>query len=685
MNRKWKKITFVLLDVIVLGFFGFYLALNLKYKDSNELNVSDFAMKVLVLDDTSNETITCGANAYASDGKCVCNSGYSPNSDGKSCYCPSVTVSISATGGVYSSPGEVTASGGASNGVSALSVSFSGGTLSTEECSASGFGSVDSSTHCTKFTANSSSISGTSCTRTATVTYKATNTCGNSASAQASITVMKGWSSGSTVTVYNQDNINYVRQSAEDDTKNVAYEKCDSDTAPAKCTKYSRGCGTARPEPACYKDSDGFLWWDYDFKDSKKSYQQYNSSTGQYDAKSGWTRLDGVTKEQCYTQFKCSTTYPGKDEKEAACNSTSEFDGSYLKKCGVKNGDKIGDEFYRIDCNETMKTGFNGPILNDASHPNSFMYPGTAFKFNYIAKTKVECEGKWHQDFYNKAENYVKNYIDKRSYQAFHQEDSGFFGTALAGIQSVRDGYKNWTLNYFNSSMSKETGIIKDQQPTVKGTTKDERQFTLEMNDGSKVAVSSCGSEPNGKNENFTYKVAYTIKMQMPVVYYSNTQKPEYTTTATSGYTSIGRVFPISDIKDYANRKDYKYNVTVSNLGLGHKWVNKETCVIGVKEKEIVFRSINLNDPFIQALDSNHEIGENWKNSKYDFTGIIDPNTWSNPSQFNTVTITQEIGKLIKNELARQYSSYLGSCAKGTDQGKTPQLCALYKQTVAGK
>ncbi len=684
MNKKWKKITFVVLDVVVLGFFGFYLALNLKY-ENDEVKSSDFAMKVLANDSSSDDsgssssTNNCtGYDQYQKpDGTCdTCGTGRSPNYNHTGCNCDSVSAPTLKKCGTISKNGDnptncdvsdeedVTCTTG-SPYVSVSGVTVTAGDVSSTNCK------VNATISCRKKSPAPSAYN-----------------CSDSPASTTTVTVMVPWN-----TTSKEERVYYggvVSQSeAEKDNYNKYHKAgCNPPEGGSEmCTIVVRGCGSEppKPQPACYKEnSTGFLKWDYDYLNSSKSFQSYNTSTGKWEAKSGYTKTT-IQQEDCYTQFKCSTTYPGKDEKEASCNSTSEFTGSYVKKCGIKNGDSIGDEFYRIDCKETMKTGFNGPILNDSSKPNSFMYPGTAFKFNYIAKTKIECEGKWHQDFYTKAESYVKDYIDKKKFKSFHQEDSGFFDSALAGVQNVKESYRNWTLNYFNSSFSKETGVIKDQQPTVKGTSKDEKEFTLEMADGSKTKVSSCGNEPNGKNENFTYKVAYTIKMQMPVVYYSDSQKPQYTTVATSGYTSIGRVFPISDIKEYAKRTDYKYNVTISNLGLGHKWVNKETCALGVKEKEIVFRSINLNDPFIQALDSNHEIGENWKNSKYDFTGIIDKNTWSNPSQFNTVTIDQQIGKLIKNELARQYSSYLGSCAKGTDQGKTPQLCALYKQAVAGK
>ena len=119
---------------------------------------------------------------------------------------------------------------------------------------------------------------------------------------------------------------------------------------------------------------------------------------------------------------------------------------------------------------------------------------------------------------------------------------------------------------------------------------------------------------------------------------------------------------------------------------MGHKWTNDEECEMDVRKKETVFRYVNLSDPFIQRLDSGHQIGQNWLNSNYNFTGIIDENTWSNASQYNKVRIDQQLGFLIKEEVTRnQSSNYTGSCASQTSLGNTPTICSLLKQAKAGK
>ena len=302
MNRKWKKITFVLLDVIVLGFFGFYLALNLKYKDSDELN-SDFAMKVLD-NETSNDTVTCGANAYASGGKCVCNSGYSPNSDGKSCYCPTPSKP-----GVGKSCGTISANGTTdtctfetqpsytvtvTSGSSAISVS--GGTITAK------------------------SISSKTCKVSFSVSVVDTNSCGNqSEAAIVSGEVMVPWSGTQPSKCYK-----YISQeTAEANNYSLYTPNCIDETNKCGtggkwCEIKTRGCGSAPPVPLphCYDTGYGLLEWA--LKETVVNNKiQSNMPSGWKIAKDA--NGNELTKDQCYTQFKCSTKYPGADTKESAC------------------------------------------------------------------------------------------------------------------------------------------------------------------------------------------------------------------------------------------------------------------------------------------------------------------------------------------------------------------------------
>jgi hypothetical protein len=58
MSKKFKKISFIVLDIIILAFFGFYLTINLKYKDADnykeDMSQGDFRLQSLFGNQTTN-------------------------------------------------------------------------------------------------------------------------------------------------------------------------------------------------------------------------------------------------------------------------------------------------------------------------------------------------------------------------------------------------------------------------------------------------------------------------------------------------------------------------------------------------------------------------------------------------------------------------------------------------------
>jgi hypothetical protein len=59
MKKKFKNISFIVIDVIVLAFFGFYLAVNIKYKDADNKEIKstgDFNLQSLLANSTGNSS-----------------------------------------------------------------------------------------------------------------------------------------------------------------------------------------------------------------------------------------------------------------------------------------------------------------------------------------------------------------------------------------------------------------------------------------------------------------------------------------------------------------------------------------------------------------------------------------------------------------------------------------------------
>ena len=643
---------------------------------------------------------SCASGSSAANDGCENEPAYCESSSDV-CSCKSATArSLTGCGGKYSKDG--------SNGGNSCIVSLSGKTEDeTIQCKAtSSLGTVTPGGVVTI----TGSPTGASCTGTITVSCVTINGCGNSSSAKSTtVKVMTPWSTKGTKVDPMNPNLEYLDRPTAEESQSSVYYKQEG----GEWKKYTRGtpCGNQPeiPEQHCYEDTNtGFLYWDYDFEKKPYKYQEYVKGPDGgmiWQAKSPYKyRGDITSAKKCKTQFGCTLpVYPKDKNVETTCNSIEDISSSdqdYHKHCGVKGGDEVNDKIYSITCRETMKTAFNGPVW-DNNH--SFMYPGTGFGFNYQVKTKVACDGTWNKSFYEKALKYTEDYLDAhKEYEGKGVAQDGvndvanqyWYASAKSGMEDIKKSYINWSLKsiYFSTSKTPANGTIGDDQSELNrsnGRVKDEYKENLELEKeyNSTQPTAECysktssGATTQSVPDNFKYQVAYTFNFRLPLLYY--TDKGTYTTEDCATCGKLGRIFPISENEEYAGNTKYVYKVDINNLGMNHNWENYEVCSIGdgMKKKEIVFRQVNLSDPFIQKLsNSNHEIGRNWKNDKYDFTNVIDANIWNKDSQYNTVTINQDIGKAIKAELSNQANSYIGSCSKQTSNGATPTICGLYNQ-----
>ena len=84
--------------------------------------------------------------------------------------------------------------------------------------------------------------------------------------------------------------------------------------------------------------------------------------------------------------------------------------------------------------------------------------------------------------------------------------------------------------------------------------------------------------------------------------------------------------------------------------------------------QEIKYRPIDINNPFI---NDSWEKGENWVNSQYDYTGIIDKDIWNKRALYNINLSKDDISAIKKsNYNNRGYNPYLGLCDKQDDKLK---------------
>ena len=588
--------------------------------------------------------------------KCVSctNSDETYNSSGNgSCSCssvsaPTITTTCSSTGKYSvngngctissSSSGTLTCSSG---NTSMATASWSNGT-----CTVTPVGSPKTST----------------CTEKVAITITRSNSCGNSNTASVNVTVETPWpASGRSVNVWNEENTKVNKGVAEGKGYGTAYEGCTQHVSGNNkywtCTKYTRGCGKAlpNPEPHCYEKDDLLYWGKY--SSVKDGVETVNSGYK--------LRSDITDPKQCVSKFKCSTTEPS-GETTTTCNGQGNIEGTYKRKC---------EAIYTIECKENINTQFLGPVYDWKleSTNNAYLYPGTGFKYKFTAFSNFVCEGKFNNDRYEKVKKYIEDYASK--YDNIVSLDDKFYSSAKEGLEFIRDSYAKWDPKYEDQSKV----VINDKLGNKRITT-----VTLTGVGGSSSSslVSTCGKLPKDKSasnqlKDFKYEERHYIEKEMPMAYLNKKGKIVYGNYSCED-CELGKKFFVTDNREYIGANNYNYYVEATDLGY-HGFASDSTkCNIQLLDNGIIYRHIDPNDPFLKG--TNHKIGINWSNSKYNFTKIIKASTWNEDSMYNTVRLTQEINQKIKSETSGNPNYYIGACTRGT-AGDSDTICQLLKKS----
>lgn len=202
-------------------------------------------------------------------------------------------------------------------------------------------------------------------------------------------------------------------------------------------------------------------------------------------------------------------------------------------------------------------------------------YRDDDFDINVTITSYVECKGtfdhiKWNSK-YNNGNNSVKN-----------------------SLKEIKNNFLNFSLDNYNTNPS---GVLKYKDENNKTVNQD-----LKIN--------------NTKSESGEMDIEYSSNKSIPkeFVYQTNKQIIEM---------SLKDLVKASNIKD-----DSSYDVIISNLG----YANKSKALYKCKIKKIlfVFRPVDVNNPFVS---NEREVGENWKNDKFDFVNIIDKEIWNDPNK----------------------------------------------------
>lgn len=118
-------------------------------------------------------------------------------------------------------------------------------------------------------------------------------------------------------------------------------------------------------------------------------------------------------------------------------------------------------------------------------------------------------------------------------------------------------------------------------------------------------------------------------------------------------------------------------SIDILEAGYNQNWnIYLSDCTYNAPEKiEIIYRSIDLTDPFLQSYTSNgnkREIGKNFKNDIYDFTGIIQSNLWNQERYYFKYDLSKTNVFNIRKDTTDDVNKYLGTTCYFTPDNTKP-------------
>ena len=462
---------------------------------------------------------------------------------------------------------------------------------------------------------------------------------------------------------------------ADEEGLNVYRVECTGSNDTCKCHVYTRGCGSTPtpPPPACYIDNDGFMRFGV-YTYSKKACKKGNNivlCTGASDE----TALE---QTECHNTPSCDTVSPKKDDQLTPCNGQGYNKGDFKFYCGLPNvfnssGVPETKIFNEITCHEDIYLKFDGPVTDYSMEEqnNAYLYPATGFKYMLKGTSKLKCEGKFYNSFYEKFVDYLKKYsvevanlntTDSKLEAAMLESMLGDFSNLVA------KSYLEWDPNYnFDATvlLTDEVAKVKNEVPYEVNLVKNKATEDIEENTwtcgkllkdlDNPITIKSNHKLDLGSraNANFEYQQKqYFEKIVPKACLNASTGRVTYGEECDAD-RFLGSQFFISANRENVGKNDYNYTVSVTDMGFtgtaGKTYAtNGTTGRLYILDNQIIYRHVDPSDAFLKKSFPDRVIGLNWSNSRYNFTRIIKPDTWTEDPLYNTIRLDKETNKEIK-------------------------------------
>ena len=427
-------------------------------------------------------------------------------------------------------------------------------------------------------------------------------------------------------------------------------------------------------------------------------------------------KYSGVTSADCHpiNVNVCNSKSVPPEPTEATadkCEDTKVISYKDTTKCSNKDGGTSGN-FYTIECDRTVSTSFDygNDGIDNTSHA---LHQGQGLGFAVKVTSTHTCTAKFDEQAWKE----VYNLLIKKV---------GFVSQSLVNYVEAFD-YNGWdrAVNSLNASeeAKKEVYLIWDKIELLKNNVIDgyvnfvpQTEYNEEVNyelkystDGQEEKLTGnliAGTTDEGKflktesQEKYNLSSKYAKLQNVPAYYViTNTSNPRVVTfipnktyveryigkdltTNEEDIDGGNKIYLDYNVDPNGESNPYKLTFNVLNLGSNKSSVLNDKCNIYVIEDKMLYRSIDVTNPFINA---NWNIGKNWLNSKYSFTNTIKSNTWSS-NKLAEISISSSDIDSIKdsNKSNVDLYPYLGLCDRiGTmsQDSITQRICETLKKT----
>ncbi len=425
-----------------------------------------------------------------------------------------------------------------------------------------------------------------------------------------------------------------------------------------------------------------------------------------------------VKSEDCHpiNVSVCKVNFPNTNPQTVntdICEDTKTISYKDTTECS-NNDDSKKSNFYTIVCERSITTAFDYGDDNSTTTSRN-LYRGQGFGFGIDVKSTHTCTAKFDKDawltVYNKflskigfisssLTKYVKNYdydgwkkaVDALSASKETKSEVFLLWNIMEELKdSVVDGYIG-----FKPQSTYDEAVDFELSYSVKGKTEVlSDQFIQSEKDFKEGQYLRTLSE---ERYNLT---EYSELRNIPAYYImTNSSNPRVVkfipkrtyidryigknlSDEAKGVDGGNKIYIDYNVDPTGDNKSYVINLKVSGLGTNKSSVINNKCDIKVTEEKLLYRSIDVTNPFI---NSSWDIGANWLNSRFSFTNTIKSNTWSLNSLYNIPLSGDDVSSLKEsNKSNKELYPYLGLCDRletYEQDSITKKICGILKNTI---